>query len=96
MQAPRPQLNPNTNVLHQINKGYLEALEPTDPRYCYAIPTIYPLDGFYVTDCWLVDRDGNVDPGYNVSPVPIRIENLTLAEETADDDRDFVVRGYSS
>ena len=30
----------------------------------------------YVADCWVCDRFGRIDPGLNVSPIPVRKENL--------------------
>ncbi len=33
-------------------------------------------DGCYVTDCWIIDRSGNVHPGLAESPVPIRYDDV--------------------
>ena len=30
----------------------------------------------YVADCWVCDRFGRIDLGFNVSPIPVRKENL--------------------
>jgi hypothetical protein len=30
----------------------------------------------YVADCWVCDAFGRIDPGLNVSPVPVRKEDL--------------------
>jgi hypothetical protein len=30
----------------------------------------------YVADCWVCDRFGRIDPGLNVSPIPVRKEDL--------------------
>ena len=30
----------------------------------------------YVADCWVCDAFGRVDPGLNVSPIPVRKEGL--------------------
>ncbi|HNC59536.1 MAG TPA: hypothetical protein PLP33_29180 [Leptospiraceae bacterium] len=31
---------------------------------------------YLICDCWIVDEFGNVDPDYNVSPVPTHYKNL--------------------
>jgi hypothetical protein len=33
---------------------------------------------WYVGDVWICDEAGNIDPGKNVSPVPIRRETIGL------------------
>jgi len=45
-------------------------------RYKYVIPTISDNGQFYCVDCWIVDKSGNVNPGYNVSPVPVNCDNI--------------------
>jgi len=30
----------------------------------------------YVADCWVCDSHGRIDPGLNVSPIPVRKEDL--------------------
>lgn len=49
----------------------------TSSRFnCYipASETIPPQA--YVADCWVCDAFGRIDPGLNVSPVPVRKEDL--------------------
>jgi hypothetical protein len=31
-------------------------------------------------DCWITDKNGNIHPGYNVSPVPVSIESVGKRE----------------
>ncbi len=45
-------------------------------RFRYVTPAGRHISNSWVADCWIVDRDGNVNPGTAVSPVPIRKENL--------------------
>ena len=45
-------------------------------RYRYVTPAGRHIPNSWVADCWIVDRDGQVNPGTNRSPVPIRRENL--------------------
>lgn len=33
----------------------------------------------FIVDCWIVDRTGNVHPGYNASPIPIQLEDIDIA-----------------
>lgn len=41
---------------------------------CYS-PVDYA-DGCFIGDCWVCDEQGNICPGYNVSPVPVNVEDL--------------------
>ena len=45
-------------------------------RYRYVTPARNLITNPWVADCWIVDRDGNINPGTNVSPVPVRREDL--------------------
>ena len=44
-------------------------------KYNYAIPADYA-DGCTIGDCWLVDINCHVHPGYNVSPIPLHVGQL--------------------
>lgn len=33
-------------------------------------------DGMIITDCWIVDKDGNIHPGMDESPVPVHIDDV--------------------
>lgn len=47
-------------------------------RYRYLRPA-YPKDPhnkIVVSDCWIVDKDGNTNPGTDASPVPFYLEAL--------------------
>ncbi len=45
-------------------------------RYRYVTPTGRHIANSWVADCWIVDTAGIVNPGTNLSPVPIRREDL--------------------
>lgn len=47
-----------------LGEGFTHALSTSD------------IDGCYVADCWIVDAEGRRHPGYDESPVPIRISDL--------------------
>ena len=44
--------------------------------YHYAIPVEYA-DGCVIGDCWIVNAQGQVHPGFNISPVPHNISCLS-------------------
>lgn len=44
------------------------------------VETYGDCDGMYITDCWVVNAKGEIHPGYNECPVPVRFDNV--AEET--------------
>lgn len=45
-----------------------------------------PENGWYVADCWIVNEAGEVHPGYDQQPVPIRADDVAL-------DRGFATKG---
>ena len=47
-----------------------------DEQYDHVEPAINDNGKFWLVDCWLVTEDGKVHPGYNVSPVPVRVEDI--------------------
>jgi len=57
-----------------IYKAKDGAYDPERPEYnCYS-----PADSgdWSIMDCWVCDKQGNIHPGYNVSPVPVNAESL--------------------
>lgn len=50
--------------------------EADQGRYRYVTPTGLHISNSWVADCWIVDRDGQINPGTSRSPVPIRREDL--------------------
>lgn len=40
-------------------------------RYRFVQPADYCSESAVIGDCWIVDKDGQINPGTNVSPVPI-------------------------
>lgn len=55
-----------------------ELVEPYDaenPAYTLALTSEYAA-GTRVADCWLFNADGELHPGYAISPVPIAIEQV--------------------
>jgi len=43
------------------------------------VETYEGTDGCYIADCWIVNEAGEVHPGYNDSPVPVRFDDIIPA-----------------
>ncbi len=58
-------------------KSGLKDASATDARFNCYMPAAreIPQDAF-VDDCWVCDSRGRIDPGLNVSPIPVRKEDL--------------------
>jgi hypothetical protein len=63
-------------AIYRAKSGRADASATASRFNCYtpAYPDI-PRDA-YVADCWVCDAYGRIDPGLNVSPVPVRKEDL--------------------
>lgn len=59
----------------EISSSYYLS-EEDEKRYCYIKPYEYAQPESLLADCWIVDIDGNVNPGTNISPVPIRKDDI--------------------
>jgi hypothetical protein len=60
------------SLIYKAKRGKL--YDPERPRFnCYR-----PAHNgsYYVLDCWVCDENGEVHPGYNVSPVPVHWQNI--------------------
>jgi hypothetical protein len=43
---------------------------------CYRPAFAFTSPPTYIADCWVCDSAGKLHPGYNVSPVPVLVQNL--------------------
>ena len=34
----------------------------------------------FITDCWIVNADGDIHPGYAESPIPVRFDDVEPAQ----------------
>lgn len=61
-----------SNNIYQAKRGKI--YDPEQKQFnCYR--PVY--DGsFFTLDCWVCDKEGNIHPGYNISPVPVHVDNL--------------------
>lgn len=73
------------NQLYRLNKEWAEhysqadEFNPSGIKYEFAKSTSYA-GGAYIADCWIMNTEGNVHPGYNSSPVPLNISALEIVE----------------
>lgn len=61
------------NRIYKCNHNNIQACQG---KYKYVKPCHSDNGQYYAVDCWIVDRFGNIHPGYNVSPVPVNCENI--------------------
>ena len=40
------------------------------------VETYGACDGMFITDCWIVNADGEIHPGYAECPVPVRYDDV--------------------
>lgn len=53
---------------------------PFDDPYTHALVAIETIpEHCWVLDCWIVNADGRVDPGYADAPAPVRVSLLDLS-----------------
>lgn len=58
-------------------KSGLKDASATEARFnCYTSASQEILRDAFVADCWVCDAHGRIDPGLNVSPIPVRKEDL--------------------
>ena len=63
-------------AIYRTKSGLRDASATSARFNCYTPASRdIPRDA-YVADCWVCDAHGRVDPGLNVSPIPVRKENL--------------------
>ena len=85
-------------LIYKARGGHVYDLEE-DKYDCYT-PAEYA-DGCILGDCWVVDEAGNINPGYNNSPVPVRVGQLgevvgcihhqSIHEDAEDIDGSFMI-----
>jgi len=63
-------------AIYRTKSGRKDASATAARFNCYtpASPDI-PRDTF-IADCWVCDANGRVDPGLNISPIPVRKEDM--------------------
>ena len=69
-----PNLIPGAIYRSKSGQPDVSAFAPRFNCYMPARADIPP--DAYVADCWVCDRFGRIDLGLNVSPIPVRKENL--------------------
>ena len=77
MAARFPDLNMNTPIpiltglLYAFKRGCVSAYSMDSRRFRYLTPASDWQDSITTGDVWLCDVEGSIDPGNNVSPVPV-------------------------
>lgn len=75
----RSRVNFPVSGIYSINGGIAGSHYLTDAdqrRYRYVMPSTDVRPEYYVADFWIVDRDGNLNPGTDYSPVPFRRDDI--------------------
>ena len=63
-------------AIYRTKSGLKDASATAARFNCYTPASReIPCDAF-VADCWVCDSLGRIDPGLNVSPIPVRNEDL--------------------
>lgn len=58
-------------------KSWLKDASATEARFnCYTPASRNISRDAFVADCWVCDAHGRIDSGLNVSPIPVRNEDL--------------------
>jgi hypothetical protein len=56
--------------------GSRDPYDEDAPQFDCLSPAMDDNGQFSIVDCWITDSMGNVHPGYNVSPVPVSVDNI--------------------
>lgn len=62
----------SSKMIYKAKRGHVYDSEKK--KYNCYIPA--SSGSYSLFDCWVCDEDGNIHPGYNVSPVPVPAEFL--------------------
>ena len=54
--------------------------DENEPEYMFFVPC--DSGRFWMVDCWIVNEDGSLHPGYNVAGVPIATKNLIAVDDS--------------
>jgi hypothetical protein len=57
----------SSKSIYKAKRGHV--YDPEKPKYNCFIPA--RSGSWEILDCWPCDEDGNIHPGYSVSPVPV-------------------------
>ena len=67
-----------SGLVYRFKRGTAAARTDEPRRYDCLSPAEDWNDAVYVGDAWLVDQQGNIDPGNNRSPVPVCRDDIGL------------------
>lgn len=63
-------------AIYRTRSGLKDASATSARFNCYTPASRDIPKDAYVADCWVCDAHGRIDPGLNVSPIPVRKEDL--------------------
>jgi len=50
--------------------------DESQPQFDCVWPVMDDNGQYSIVDCWITDSQGNIHPGYDVSPVPVAVSNI--------------------
>ncbi len=62
-------------LIYRAKRG---AITGSQPQFNCISPAHDWQPNWFAGDVWICDANGNFDPGYNVSPVPIRLNDIGI------------------
>jgi len=63
-------------AIYRTKLGRKDASATAARFNCYTTASADIPKGAFVADCWVCNAQGRIDPGLNVSPIPVRKEDL--------------------
>lgn len=63
-------------AIYRAKSGQANSSTSSPRFYCYTPASPDIPSGAYVADCWVCDPHGRIDPGLNISPIPVRKKDL--------------------
>jgi len=63
-------------AIYRTKSGLKDASATAARFNCYTPASRDIPRNAFVADCWVCDSHGRIDPGLNVSPIPVRKEDL--------------------
>jgi hypothetical protein len=62
-----------TDQVYELMSG---PYDDSRPEYSHVKPAVKDNGQFSMVDCWICNEEGDIHPGYNVSPVPVLVEEF--------------------
>ena len=69
----RPKIRFTCDGVYELTTG---AYDESNPQFDCLKPAMDDNGRYIVVDCWVTDSQGNIHPGFTVSPVPVSVSNI--------------------